>query len=73
MGKMKEIWIEMQEKKLEKARTWEKYTMTYEMIDFVRWYIELYGSYDRELYRIMEKPYFYNEVFEQYELDTEWH
>ena len=49
-----------------------KYDLTCDMLGFIQWYLEMYGN-DREFTRILEKPYFYPEVFEEYENDTEWH
>ncbi len=54
-------------------KIWEKYSMSYDMLAFIGWYTYMYGSYDRELFRIMEKPWHYPEVFEEFENDKEYH
>ena len=51
---------------------WEKYSLTWDTLGFIQWYLYMYGN-DREFTRILEKPYFYPEVFEEYENDEEWH
>ena len=49
-----------------------KYSITWDALGFIQWYLYMYGN-DREFSRILEKPYFYPEVFEEYENDEEWH
>tara|TARA_R100000388_G_C7184232_1_gene130228 strand:- start:294 stop:497 length:204 start_codon:yes stop_codon:yes gene_type:complete len=49
-----------------------KYSITWDAFDFIKWYKYMYGM-DREFFRILEKPYFYPEVFEEYENDEQWH
>ena len=52
---------------------WEKYSMTYDTLAFINWYTYMYGSYDKDLMRILEKPWHYSDVFEEFENDKEWH
>ena len=50
----------------------KKYFISDSMVGFISWYLYMYGN-DSDFERIIEKPYFYEELLEEYENDFEWH
>ena len=50
---------------------WERYATNYDVVGFIGWYLDRYGSgdsYNDDITRVLEKPYNYEEVFVEYEL-----